>query len=305
MRERLVELGPLELPVEVRRRGAAGTGGTPPAGSRGRPARAEAPCAASRGRGRSSCATAFSFIPTSSPISAYERSSSSRSARTSRWRGSSRAFATRTSSCCAAQEALRSGSSSIGCRHVGLGHFGGRLRALAALDLLEEEVTQSSRRGTALRSTVSGSSRSSAGSGADERLLDEIVRVVHVARRGGSANAAQPRLVLGVKLLPGRAVAGLEPPDERGVRPRRRGRHRPNRDGFGGNRRKRRGTRAAARGRRCPRRPTRGATRRRPRPCCRCPFMLASSARRPTHAERPRPRSGPSDVTVAETRNFR
>ena len=69
------------------------------------------------------------------------------------------------------------------------------------------------------------------GERADERLLDEIVGVVGVP---GEAvpEAAQPRLVLGVELLPGRPVAGLEPPDERGVSPRRRNRHRPNPDGF-------------------------------------------------------------------------
>ena len=45
-----------------------------------------------------SCAAAFSEIPMIAPISTYERPATSRSASTSRWRGGSWAFASRTDS---------------------------------------------------------------------------------------------------------------------------------------------------------------------------------------------------------------
>ena len=86
-----------------------------------------------------SCATAFSFSPTTYADLRVALSSSSRSASTSRWRGASRAFATRTSSCWRRSSVLRSGSSSIGgaCRARARPR---PARRAAALDALEERV---------------------------------------------------------------------------------------------------------------------------------------------------------------------
>ena len=110
-------------------------------------------------------------------------------------------------------------------RYGRLGHLGDGLGPAAALDRLEEEVAQ---RREQVRPEVDGVRIEPVEpwQRPDEGLLDEVVRVVRVAGQP-VGEPAQPRAVLVVQLLPGSPVAFPEPSDENGVSSRRRRRHDP------------------------------------------------------------------------------